>query len=222
MEKLTDKQIREKLVSRGVESLTDAELISVLIRDGASGESALDTAYELLESFGRSLSALAKADLPRLRMTKGLGINRAAVMAAAWELSSRIRSEEVSAPQTIMIKEDVVNTFEPILSRLKHEEMWALYLTSGNTVIEKSKVSQGGVEKLLVDTRLVVKRALELLASSFILIHNHPSGIAEPSREDIEMTRNIAQAAAMFDIRLTDHIIIAGENSFSFHQHSML
>jgi len=222
MEKPTDKQIREKLVSRGVESLTDAELLSVLIRDGASGESALDTAYELLESFGRSLSALAKADLPRLRMTKGLGISRAATVAAATELSSRIRSEEISAPQSIMVKEDVVNTFGPILGRLKHEEMWALYLTSGNTVIEKSKVSQGGVEKLLVDTRLVVKRALELLSSSFILVHNHPSGIAEPSQDDVEMTRRIAQAAAMFDIRLTDHIIIAGENSFSFHQHSLL
>jgi DNA repair protein RadC len=179
-------------------------------------------AQQLLESLEGSLSALLHADITKLRMVKGLGVSRAATLAAAAELSQRIMAQESSEPKSIIVKEDVVNIFAPFMRRLKHEEMWALYLTSGNTIIEKCKVSQGGVEKLLVDTRLVVKRALELLASSFILVHNHPSGIAEPSPEDEEMTRRIAQAAAMFDIRLTDHIIIAGRKSYSFHQHSMV
>lgn len=222
MEKPTDKEIREKLISRGVASLSDAELLSIVIREGSAGDSALDIATNLLDSFDGSLSALSRADIPRLRMSKGLGISRAAVVAATTELASRIRSEESSAPHTISTKADVVTTFAPLLGNLKHEEMWALYLTSGNTVIEKCKVSQGGVEMLVVDTRLVVKRALELLASSLILVHNHPSGIASPSGEDLDVTRRIAEAAALFDIRLTDHIIIAGDKSYSFHQNSLL
>lgn len=217
-----DRQVREKLASRGVQALSDAELLSVILREGSAGGPALDLALELLEAFGGSLTALSSADIPRLRMTRGMGMTRAAVVAAALELSVRIRREEASSPQAVMTGGDVVAMFGPVMERLKHEEMWALYLTSGNTVIEKCKVSQGGVEMLVVDTRLVVKRALELLASSFILVHNHPSGIASPSAEDIDVTRRISEAAALFDIRLTDHIIIAGGNSYSFHRNSML
>lgn len=222
MERPTDKEVREKLASRGAGSLSDAELLSVIIREGSAGTSALDIAAGLLESFGGSLSELSRADITRLRMVKGLGMARAATVACAAELALRIRNEESSAPQAIHTKDDVVAAFRPRLGRLKHEEMWVMYLTSGNTVIESAKVSQGGVEMLVVDTRLVVKRALELLASSFILVHNHPSGIASPSREDIAITGRISEAAALFDIRLTDHIIIAGDNSYSFHQNSLI
>lgn len=222
MEKQTDKLIREKLVSRGVESLSDAELLSIVLREGYAGGSALELAADLLDSFDGSLSALAKADIPRLRMAKGLGMGRAAILAAVSELSSRINSEEFSAPRAITTKDDAVAVFRPVIGRLKHEEMWAMYLTSGNTVIEKCKVSQGGVESLIVDARLVVKRALELLASSIILVHNHPSGIAAPSEEDIAVTQRISGAAALFDIRITDHIIITAETCFSFHQNAML
>jgi DNA repair protein RadC len=219
---MSDKDVREKLATRGIGALTNAELLSVVLREGAAGMSALETAKELLADFGDSLAALSRADIPRLRQARGLGISRAAVIAAVSELAARICNEEAGSPRVIALKEDVLAIFRPILGRLKHEEMWALYLTSGNTVIEKMRVSQGGVEALVVDTRLVVKRALELLASSIILVHNHPSGLASPSEADIEVTRRIADAAALFDIRLTDHIILSAEQSYSFHRHGLL
>ncbi len=100
--------------------------------------------------------------------------------------------------------------------------MWALYLSSANGVIEKTRVSQGGVTALVVDYKLVVKRAVEVLASSLIIVHNHPSGVAAPSPEDIAITQRIAQAAALFDIRLVDHIIIADGASYSFRQYGMI
>lgn len=222
MEKPTDRDVREKLASRGAEALSDAELLSIIVREGSAGESALEIAEALLGSFGNSLSALSRAGLTRLRQAKGLGMSRAAAIAAASEMAVRIRGEEAAVPQSISSKEDVVSAFRPLLGDLKHEEMWALFLTSGNTVIESRRVSQGGVEMLVVDTRLVVKRALELLASSIILVHNHPSGIAAPSGEDICVTQRIKEAAGFFDIRLTDHVIIAGGKSYSFHQNALL
>ncbi len=218
----TDRQIREKLASRGVESLSDAELLSILIREGTVGVSAIDTAETLLEGYGNSLAVLAEAGITKLRMARGIGMNRAAALGAAFELAARLRASEKAAPAVIKTDDDVVALFGAFMGRLKHEEMWVLYLSSANGVIEKNKVSQGGVTSLIIDTRLIVKRAVELLASSVILVHNHPSGLAAPSPEDIDITSRIAAAAALFDIALVDHIIIAGESSFSFRRHSLI
>ena len=110
----------------------------------------------------------------------------------------------------------------PQLERLAYEECWAIYLTSSNRVIERQRISQGGVEGTVVDHRLVVKRALELLATKLILVHNHPSGAAEPSEQDRRLTRRIAEAAALFDIRLLDHLVIAREGDFSFRRAGLL
>jgi DNA repair protein RadC len=218
----TDRQVREKLASRGVESLSDAELLSILIREGTAGTSAVDTAGALLESYGNSLSDLAEAGIARLRMARGIGMGRAATLGAAFELAVRLRATGKAAPAVIKTDRDVAVLMGPLVGRLKHEEMWALYLSSANGVIEKNRVSQGGVTSLIIDTKLVVKRAVELLASSVILVHNHPSGLAEPSPEDVEITDRIAEAAALFDITLIDHIIIAGDSSYSFRQHSLI
>ncbi len=218
MERSTDREIREKLVSRGVESLSDAELISIILGDG--GEySAIETATRILDANGSSLLTLSRADMPRLRMTEGIGMRRAAVLTAAFELAVRLRNQEAAAPSVIRTKDDVAEIFAPQLSRLKHEEMWALYLTSANSVIEKRRISQGGVTSLTVDYKLVVKRAIELLSPAMIIVHNHPSGIASPSPEDIALTARITEAAALFDILLVDHIIIADNASYSFRQH---
>ena len=112
--------------------------------------------------------------------------------------------------------DDVVALFRPQLETLAYEECWAVYLTSSNRIIERQRISQGGVQGTVVDHRLVVKRALELLATQLVLIHNHPSGAAAPSPQDKVLTERVAQAAALFDIRLLDHIIIAREGDFSF------
>lgn len=222
MEKLTDKEIREKLISRGVKSLDDCELMSIIIGDAGAGHSAVETASRILSDKDGSLLELSNTDMTRLRMSEGIGIKRAAVLSAVFEFSERLRREEASIPTSIRNKEDVVAIFNPTIGKLKHEEMWALYLTSANGVIEKARVSQGGTTSIIVDYKLVVKRAVETLASSIIIVHNHPSGIPAPSPEDVAITTRIAQAAGLFDIDLVDHIIITNGASYSFRQNGLI
>lgn len=222
MERLTDKEIREKLVSRGVKSLEDAELLSIILGDAGAGHSAADTASKILEDKDNSLLQLSRTDMPQLRMSGGIGVKRAAVLAAVFEFSERLRREEAAVPFSIRGKDDVVSIFGPALGKLKHEEMWALYLTSANGVIEKTRVSQGGTTAIIVDYKLVVKRAVETLASSIIIVHNHPSGVSAPSPEDISITTRVAQAAGLFDISLVDHIIITDGSSYSFRQNGLI
>lgn len=132
--------------------------------------------------------------------------------------SSAAASRRRGLPEADVIatSDDVVALFRPQLETLAYEECWAVYLTSSNRIIERQRISQGGVQGTVVDHRLVVKRALELLATQLVLIHNHPSGAAAPSPQDKVLTERVAQAAALFDIRLLDHIIIAREGDFSF------
>lgn len=220
MTKLTDREIREKLVTRGAETLSDAELLSLIV-EGVPGSSSIELAERILKAHG-SLAGLSKTELAKLRVTEGLGMKRAAVLSAVFELGARIRRQDSAAPSVVVTKDDVVALMEPHLAHLKHEEMWALYLTSSNGIIEKNKVSQGGVAALIVDYKLIVKRAVELLASSMIIVHNHPSGTLSPSVEDIEITGRVAEAAALFDIRLIDHIIISGNGAYSFRQNNLV
>ena len=222
MEKLTDREVREKLVSRGVQSLSDRELLSIILGEGSAGYSAVETAGRILDAYDGSLPAMARADMTRLRMTEGIGVKRAAVLTAVFELAGRLHRQEAAAPASIRTKDDVTALFAPLLARLPHEEMWALYLSSANGVIEKMRVSQGGVTALVVDYKLIVKRAVEVLASSLIIVHNHPSGVAAPSPEDISITKRIGDAAALFDIGLVAHIIIADGSSYSFRQYGLI
>ena len=140
----------------------------------------------------------------------------------ATELGRRATAATAAATATVTTDADVVRIMRPILDAMGHEECWAIYLTSSNRIIEHCRVSQGGVQATVVDHRLIVKRALELLATQIILVHNHPSGTAAPSDADRTLTIRIRDAAALFDIRLTDHIIIAREGEFSFRRVSML
>ncbi len=217
----SDREIKEKLVSRGVGALDDAELLSLLLAPSA-GRSAIDVARRMLESEGGSLPALAEYGLTRLRMTEGLGMKSAAVVAAAFELGRRVAAQDTAQVQTVRDKRDVVELFAPMLSHLSHEEMWVLYLNTANRILEKRRLSQGGVSSIVVDCKLVVKRAIELLATSLIVVHNHPSGVAQPSGEDVEITERLAKAAQLFDIAVMDHIIISATGDFSFRQAGLI
>ena len=146
----------------------------------------------------------------------GLGVRVARLLRAAAEYGRRVAASRASEAEVIATSDDVVALFRPQLETLAYEECWAVYLTSSNRIIERQRISQGGVQGTVVDHRLVVKRALELLATQLVLIHNHPSGAAAPSPQDKVLTERVAQAAALFDIRLLDHIIIAREGDFSF------
>ena len=210
-----------RVVWGGAGCLGEAE-----VARGRSGEGtynrAIDAAWRVLETYNGSLTTMTRARIARLRMTEGIGIKRAALLAATFELAKRLRMQETAIPTVIRTKEDVTALLGPHMACLPHEEMWALYLTSANGIIEKARISQGGVTSMTVDYKLIVKRAIEVLASSIIIVHNHPSGVAAPSAEDISVTRRISDAAALFDIPLIDHIIITDGQSYSFRQHALI
>lgn len=196
------KNLHDKLAARGARSLDDDELLALLTDD-------FRTAEALLTASGGSLARLAAEELSRLRMMGGLGLQRARLLVAAAEFGRRVAAAQAQETVTITGSDDVVRLFRPQLEDLAHEECWVLHLSGSNRILERQRVSQGGVDCTIVDHRLIVKRALELLATRLILVHNHPSGSAEPSPQDKVLTERLAQAAALFDIRLVDHLVIA-------------
>lgn len=222
MDTPSDLEVRRKLIDRGVETLSDPELLSILIGSGAGTHSALDLAGRILENAQWSLVKLSGEPLSRLRMIEGIGVRRAATIAAAMELGRRRSLEQLDTPSIVSGSEDVVKMFRAQMADLAHEEFWVVYLTSANTVLDKVRVSQGGVSEATVDHKLIIKRAVELLASAFILVHNHPSGIASPSETDKLLTRKIIASASLFEIDVLDHLIIAGGDAFSFRASGLI
>ena len=207
--------LRERIAARGVESLSDSELLAVVMGEDTATAATTD-AERLLEEYGGQLSAVCSDEIARLRMTAGLGLRRTERIAAAAELGRRVSAQQSEQVQTVESSDDIRRMFAPRMEGLQHEECWAIYLTASNRVVDSRRVSQGGVSGTVVDHRLVVKRALELLVPQIIVVHNHPSGSAQPSGEDDRVTERLKEAAALFDIRLLDHIIIARGSHFSY------
>lgn len=203
------------MVARGIGSLDDRELLTLLTDDE-------QLAGALLESAGGSLARLADEDLARLRMIGGLGLRRARMLLAAAEFGRRVALARDEGADIISTSDDVVRLFRPLLGKLTYEECWVLYLTASNRIIERQRISQGGVQGTVVDHRLIIKRALELLATQIVLVHNHPSGTPEASAQDKALTEKIARAAELFDIRLLDHLIIARDGDFSFLREGLI
>ena len=215
------KTIIDKIRARGIENLTDAELLSLIVGDSGDAETLLAYSEQIIDSVG-GIGELAHAEFSRLRMVAGMGAQRAARLAATAELGRRMAAKKALRRESISSEADVVALFRPRLEALQHEECWALLLSSSNGILEQMRVSQGGVQATVVDHRLVVKRALELLATRIILVHNHPSGSAEPSEQDKSLTAKINSAASLFDIQLLDHIIISRSGNFSFRASGLL
>ncbi len=207
--------LSDKLLSRGAAAMTDRELLALLTGDEQSAEA-------LLAEYGNSLPRIGAEEPARLRMAAGLGLKRAHLLLAAAEFGRRIALARAAQTDIIETSDDLVHLFRPQLERLTHEECWAVYLTSSNRIIERQRVSQGGVQGTVVDHRLIVKRALELLATHLAIVHNHPSGAAEASEKDKVLTERIRKAAELFDIKLLDHLIIAREGTFSFKEKGLL
>ena len=208
------KALYDKIALRGAGALTDEELVAFLVDDEG-------VAARLLSECG-SLAGVMRMPLSRLRMFEGLGLRKAKRLAVATELGRRLMAADADTVGSISTSGDVARIFRPLIEGLKHEECWVLYLTNSNRIIERQRVSQGGVQGTVVDHRLIAKRALELLATQVLMVHNHPSGAAEPSEQDKALTRKIAGALALFDIRLLDHIILSSDGEFSFRQAGLL
>lgn len=215
------KNLHDKLASRGVAALSDEELLALMLESGGDSRDPKVLASNVLAAYG-SLHGATRQELNRLRMAEGLGLRRAERLIVAAEIGRRVALCSNAEVEKISTDADVVRLMRPQVVDLSHEECWVLYLTSSNRVIERQRVSQGGVQATVVDHRLIVKRALELLATQIILVHNHPSGVAQPSDADKALTKRIKEAAALFDIKLLDHVIISKEGDYSFRRAQLL
>lgn len=213
---------REKLIEKGTSSLSDAELLGILISSGTKDKSAVDLGRELLCMANNNLNNLAKFSVSDLRKLHGIGPARAVTIAAALELGRRRNLAEVQDTIQIRASKDVADIFQPILSDLSHEEFWILYLNRSNKVISRMKLSQGGVSGTVTDVRIVMKKAVELLASGIILCHNHPSGNLNPSDADSKITQKIKEAGSLMDIQLLDHLIISDKDYYSFADNGLI
>ena len=214
---------REKLMLKGKASLTDAELIAILLRTGIHGSSALDMAKKLLQKVGGNLNELGKLAVTDLKkLEKGLGDTKATTIVAALELGRRRQASEIREKPVIITSRDAFDYIYPEMADLPHEIFYVLYLNKANRVITHKLISTGGLTGTVVDTKIVLKHAIELLASSIIAVHNHPSGNIKPSQADIDLTKKLKEAAKTMDVFLFDHLIIGDKNYFSFSNEGVL
>lgn len=217
-----DDKPREKLMNKGKASLSDAELIAILIGSGSRNESAVQLSKRILSSVDNNLNALGKLSLQQLMNFKGIGEAKAISIQASMELGRRRRAEEAVELKKITSSKSIFEMMQPIIGELPHEEFWIIYLNNSNKVVSKSQLSKGGITGTLVDVRLVFKNAIEIGAVSIILIHNHPSGALKPSEADKQITRKLKLAGESLDIKILDHLIITETNYFSFADEGIL
>ncbi len=207
---------REKLIKNGKQSLSDAELIAILLGSGNQDLSALELSQHLLYQAGYNLDTLSKQSVHDLMQNKGIGEAKAVSLIAGLELGKRCSGYQVTKRDTIESSADVFKLMRHKLRDLPYEEFWVLYLNKSNKLIESVKLSQGGISGTVVDTKLILKYAIEHLASGIILVHNHPSGNLSPSPQDKMITQKIQTGSEMFDIQVLDHLIISDEHFLSF------
>ncbi len=210
-----DDRPREKLLNNGAKALSDAELLAILIGSGSRSQSAVDLSRQILQDMNNDLRILSQKSVVELTRYKGIGQAKAISIVAAMEL---VRRKKFNTNDKVKINssKQIYQEMYSLLSDIKHEEFWAVYLDRKNVIINKKQISLGGVSSTTVDTKIIFKNALDLLASGMILVHNHPSGSLNPSPQDIDLTKKIKQGSKLLDISLLDHIIIAGEQYYSF------
>jgi DNA repair protein RadC len=216
-----DDRPREKLLLKGKQILTDAELIAILIGSGNRDESAVELSKRILASVDHQLSALGKVSISQLTTFKGIGEAKAISIVAALELGRRRREETAVQRARITSSKDIFEIMQPIVGELPHEEFWVLYLNNANKVIYKSQISKGGITGTIVDTRLVFKMGLEQNATSIILVHNHPSGKLQASDADKQITKQLKLAGQQLTMPVLDHIIVTENGYLSFQDENI-
>ncbi|GAB3171632.1 RadC family protein [Telluribacter humicola] len=213
---------REKLLQRGKAALTDAELIAILIGSGTVDQSAVDVAKLILGSANNNLNELARLGLNDLKKIKGIGEAKAITIVAALELGRRRKESETPRRRRITSSNDAYEEIKPYLLDKPHEEFWILLLNRANEVLRPVQISTGGVAGTVADPKLIFKHALEHLASSMILFHNHPSGNLTPSQADKDLTRKLKEAGRVLDLPVLDHLIFTDSSYYSFADEGLL
>jgi DNA repair protein RadC len=217
-----DDRPREKLRSRGAESLADSELIAILLQNGTAGRSAIDLSRELLGLAKNNLQSFGRLSYREMMKVKGIGEAKALILTAAIELGRRRHASQSLEKAVIRDSRDVAQYFQTMLQDHKHEVFAVMFLNRANRINHLEVISEGGITGTVADPRIILRKALEEEAVSLILCHNHPSGNLKPSKSDEELTRKIKEASQYFDIRILDHIIVSEDGWFSFADEGML
>ncbi|RYY36072.1 MAG: DNA repair protein RadC [Sphingobacteriaceae bacterium] len=207
---------REKLSGQGRRSLTDAELIAILIGSGSRDESAVELSKRILHHYENDLNKLGKATIADLCKFKGVGEAKAISIIAALEIGRRRADTDIKVLDEITGSQDAYHIMRRHLADLNHEEFWIVLINRANKVLAKELVSKGGLSGTVADPKIIFHMALQQQASGIILVHNHPSGNLKPSQLDVELTKKIANAGRMLDINVLDHLIITDSGFFSF------
>jgi len=213
---------REKGARNGIHSLSNAELIAILIGNGSKQDSALELAKRILSMGKNDLYYLGKLSVKDLQSIHGVGWAKTSRILAAIELGKRRMEIPAPVKKSIKCSRDAYILIKPDLNELAHEEFWVLLLSRSNKLIDKIKISQGGISGTITDIRMILQEALTKLASAMIIAHNHPSGNLIPSEADKKITFKIKEAAILMDISVLDHIIVGEDNYYSFADENML
>lgn len=213
---------REKLLQRGRSALTDAELLAILIGSGTAEMTAVDIGKAVMQSVNNNINSLAKLSVKDLMTNRGIGEARAITIIAALELGRRRKDHAEEKKRKLTEPRLVYDEMKPYLLDKVHEEFWIILLNRANEAIKIVQISTGGISGTIVDTRMIFKIAVENLASSIILVHNHPSGQLKPSVADINLTEQLVASGKIMDIPVLDHIIFADQGFYSFTDNNQL
>jgi len=213
---------REKMMQKGAEALSDAELLAILIGSGNTEESAVALMQRVLAACGNDLNQLGKWEVRDFSRFKGLGPAKSITIMAALELGKRRKLQERPERATIRSSIDIYDLFHPLLCDLPTEEFWVLLLNQASKVINKVRISRGGIDQTTADVRTILREALLQRAVQIVLVHNHPSGNPRPSSNDCHLTELVKKAAQTMNIRLTDHIIVTDGKYYSFNDEGNL
>lgn len=207
---------REKMLEKGAAALSDGELLAILLGNGTVEESALEIARRMLVNAGGRLQGLFSMSVGEMTGVRGIGPKKAATIQAAVELGRRFFEEASMEVRAVNTARQAYDIMSPRFRGIDHEECWALYLSKRGTVISRDRICTGSADATAIDTRRIIKTAIDRKAYSMILFHNHPSGNPRPSRADIEHTRILHDACNAVDLKLLDHIIVGAGRYFSF------
>jgi DNA repair protein RadC len=217
-----DDRPREKLSTKGRQSLSDAELLAILLGSGSRNESAVRLAQRIMESVQNNLNELGRRSLADLMKFKGIGEAKAITIAAALELGRRRHFETSNERPVIKSSRSAYEVIAPYLLDLPHEEFWILILNKGNKVMSREKISIGGTDATVADAKIIFRRAIERQAVNIILCHNHPSGTLRPSPADLDLTKKLKQSGEILGINIIDHLIVTDVGYFSFADEGIL
>ena len=216
MEMSEEDRPREKMLANGAEMLTNAELLGILLGSGNTRQTAVELAKEILKDSENNLVELGKKTIGELKRYNGMGDAKAVTVAAALELGRRRNLAEALEKPQVRDSSDIFKIFHPMIADKQTEEFWLLLLNRAHKVIGMEQLSSGGVSSTTVDTKLALKKAIDKLADAVVLCHNHPSESLRPSRDDDKVTHQLCEGFKAVEIRVLDHIIVAGEKYYSY------